>query len=138
MTSRICFSEVSLPGLCAQQERLPLRHPIIFFKLCIGELKYRISRDLSTGARQKKRRLDRSADLVVAAPPEVQEILEDVTTQVPDDYPEGHRAGGCLDQGVKPFCCVMPPVVAPRAAMRCTCRICGDYWQAKCREKHVA
>ncbi|CAL8460565.1 g94 [Coccomyxa elongata] len=49
--------------------------------------------DLSTGARQKKRRLDRSADLVVAAPPEVQEILEDVTTQVPDDYPEGHRAG---------------------------------------------
>lgn len=109
MTSRICFPEVSLPNLPAQQEWLPLRHPVIVLKPCIGKLQYRISRDFSTGARQKKRRLDRSADLVVAAPPEVQEILEDVTTQVPDDYPEGHRAGEYPDQGVKPFYCLMPP-----------------------------
>ncbi len=109
MTSRICFPEISLPVLRAQQERLPSRHRIIILKPCIGDLDYRISRDCSTGARQKKRRLDRSADVLVAAPPEVQEILDDVTSQLPDDYPEGHRAGGYNDQGVKRFCCVMPP-----------------------------
>lgn len=124
--------ELSHSAVLAHIERLPGRHLPLFRQ---SSNLAKPCRSVSTNARQKKRRLGRSTELLEAAP-EVQELLDNPSSQLPDVYPPGHRAGDAHSMLL--LLLILYPEPTSGLTECPAHRVCGNHREAKCRKEHSA